>query len=126
MKRVVVGVVGVLALASTGSSAQTKAVPVTVVSHVDIKPDAYLPQAVETAEKLLQAETVATHKDAGLVAYGVYQEVGSSNHFTIVETWNDRTAYERHVGSPHTVSFREKVQPLLGGPFDTRLHTPLQ
>ncbi|MDE1162548.1 MAG: putative quinol monooxygenase [Acidobacteriaceae bacterium] len=116
-------------VATAGSAtlrAQAKSEPVTVVSHVDIKPDAYLPKAVETAESLLDAERMATKKDVGLVSYGVYEEVGSSNHFTIVETWRDRTAYDRHVGSDHTVAFRNKVQPLLGGPFDTRVHTTLR
>jgi len=36
------------------------------------------------------------------------------NHFTIVETWHDAKAYEMHVGSEHTVRFRDEIQPFWG------------
>jgi len=66
-----------------------KSEPVTIVTHVDIKPDAYMPQAEENSWRLLRAETAATKQDAGLASYVVLQEIGSTNHFTIVETWHD-------------------------------------
>jgi hypothetical protein len=47
--------------------AQDKNEPITIVSHVDIKPDAYLPQAEENSWRLLRGETAATKQDAGLV-----------------------------------------------------------
>ncbi len=48
------------------------------------------------------------------------------NHFTIVETWRDEKAYARHVGSDHTVKFRQDIQPFLGSPFDSRIHHQFQ
>ncbi len=91
-------------------------------SHVDIKPDAYMPQAEENAARLFRAETVATKQEPGLVSYVVLQETDATNHFTIVETWRDAKAYARHVGSDHTVKFRQDIQPFLGSPFDSRIH----
>ena len=102
--------------------AQAKDGPVTVVSHVDIKPAIFLPMAEENAARLFRAETSATKQDAGLVSYVLLQEVGQQNHFTLVETWRDAAAYARHTGSDHTVRFRDEIQPFLGSPFDARVH----
>jgi quinol monooxygenase YgiN len=106
----------------SGLGAEDQSEPVTIVSHVDIKPDAYMPQAQENAGRLFRAETAATKQDAGLVSYVVLQEIGATNHFTIVETWRDAKAYQMHVGSKHTVQFRDEIQPFLGSPFDSRIH----
>lgn len=102
------------------SYAQAKGEPVTVVSHVDILPDSYRPGAENNAARLFRAESAASRKDKGLVSFGVFQETGVPNHFTIVETWHDAKAYALHVGSPHTVQFRQRIQPFLGSPFDAR------
>jgi quinol monooxygenase YgiN len=106
----------------SGVDAEYKSEPVTVVSHVDIKPDAYMPQAEENSWRLFRAEAAATKQDAGLVSYTVLQEIGATNHFTIIETWRDAKAYEMHVGSKHTVQFRDEIQQFLGSPFDSRIH----
>jgi quinol monooxygenase YgiN len=106
----------------SGLHAEDKSVPITIVSHVDIKPDAYMPQAEENSWRLFRAEAAATQQDAGLVSYVVLQQIDATNHFTIVETWRDAIAYEMHVGSKHTVQFRDEIQPFLGGPFDSRIH----
>jgi quinol monooxygenase YgiN len=106
----------------SGFDAEDKGGPITIVSHVDIKPDAYMPQAEENSWRLFRAETVATKQDGGLVSYVVLQQIDATNHFTIVETWRDAKAYEMHVGSKHTVQFRDEIQPFLGSPFDSRIH----
>ena len=102
--------------------ANEKVEPVVIVSHVDIKPDAYMPQAEENSARLFRAETAATKQDPGIVSYAVLQEAQAPNHFTIVETWHDEKAYARHVGCDHTVKFRQDIQPFLGSPFDSRIH----
>ena len=106
----------------TMCAAQTKSEPVTIVTHVDIIPDAYMTQSEESAGKLLRSQAAATQHDAGLFSYTVLQQNGASNHFTIVETWRDTRSYERHQGIDHTVEFRKDIQPFLGGPFDSREH----
>ena len=103
-------------------AAQTKAEPVTVVTHVDIIPDAYKPQSQETAARLLRDQVTATQRDPGLVSYVVLQQNEASNHFTIVETWRDTQSYQKHQGAGHTVQFRNEIEPFLGGPFDSREH----
>ena len=103
-------------------AAQTKSDPVTIVSHVDIIPDAYMPQSEKNAAKLLRNQAAETQQDTGLISYVVLQQNGASNHFTIVETWRDSRSYEVHQGAGHTVKFRKDIQPFLGGPFDSREH----
>ena len=50
---------------------------------------------------------------------------GRANHFTIVEIWQNREALEAHGGQAHVREFRERLQPMLGAPFDERLHEPM-
>jgi quinol monooxygenase YgiN len=42
-----------------------------------------------------------------------------------VEEWADQKAYDAHNSAPHTRQFRDLLQPMLGSPFDERLHTEL-
>ena len=58
--------------------------------------------------------------------FELLREPNRINHFTIVEVWQSRQDFETHLTLPHTKSFREKIQPLLGSPFDERLHILLQ
>ena len=95
--------------------AQSGAGRVYVVSHVDVIPK----YAAETA-KLLLAYGADSRKDAGAVRIDVLVENGP-NHFTLVEVWETRAAYEAHVSQEHTRAFREKVHPWLGSPYDERL-----
>ena len=100
--------------------AQTKSEAITVVSHVDIIPDAYKPESEENAARLLRSEVAATQHDAGLISYVVLKENGLTNDFTIVETWHDARSYQVHEGSDHTIKFRTEIQPFPGSPFDSR------
>jgi hypothetical protein len=36
--------------------------------------------------------------------------------------WRTRQDFESHLAASHTRAFREKLQPMLGSPFDERLH----
>ncbi len=112
-------------LPEAGSQSQVTGEAVTVVSHVDIIPDAYRPGAQEHAGQLFLRESEASQKDAGVVSYVVLQETGLPNHITIVEVWRSAHAYELHVGSGHTVKFRKEIQPLIGSPFDSRVYRRL-
>jgi quinol monooxygenase YgiN len=39
-----------------------------------------------------------------------------------VEVWESQKAFEGHESAEHTKKLREKIQPMLGSPFDERLH----
>jgi quinol monooxygenase YgiN len=115
----------VSALPVTICAAQTTNEPVTIVSHVDIIPDAYKPLSEENAAGLFHSEATATKHDAGLISFVLLQENGLSNHFTILETWRDTRSYEMHQGTYHTIEFRKDIQPFIGSPFDAREDHPL-
>jgi quinol monooxygenase YgiN len=43
-----------------------------------------------------------------------------------VEVWENHAAFDAHLAADHSKQFREKLQPMLGSPFDERLHNILQ
>ena len=93
-----------------------------VVTHVDIGG----PALAAEGGKLLQQFATDSVKDPGSVRFELLREPNRINHFTIVEVWQSKQAFETHLTLPHTKAFREKIQPLLGSPFDERLHILLQ
>jgi quinol monooxygenase YgiN len=104
-----------LVLAFGQAAAQGTGEAVYVVTHVDFTP----PNAAQ-GEVALKAFAAEAGKDA--VRYEVLQEPTRKNHFTLVTVWKDQAAFEAHLSSPKTREFRNKIDPLLGSPFDERLH----
>lgn len=105
-----------------GAAAQVSGQNVYVVTHVDI---AGTPAIVAEATSLLKEFSDDSKKDPGAVRFELLLQDGRLNHFTIVEVWQSRAAFEAHSGAGHTKRFREKIQPMLGSPFDERLHSLL-
>ena len=89
-----------------------------VVTHVDV-----LPTEAATGTKLLQQYAADSRKDKGAVRVEVYIQISRVNHFSVVEVWQNRQALDAHEAAPHTKKFREQIDPLLGSPYDERLHT---
>jgi len=88
-----------------------------VVTHVDLTPN-----NAAAGAKLLQQFTAESRHDPGVVRFELLQDNARSNHFTLVEVWENSKAFEAHESAEHTKDFRAKLQPLLGSPFDERLH----
>jgi quinol monooxygenase YgiN len=101
------------------AAAQTPGKNVYVVTHVDI---AGTPAIVAEATRLLREFSADSQKDQGVVRFELLIQDGRLNHFTIVSVWQTREAFEAHAGAEHTKRFREKIHPMLGSPFDERLH----
>jgi quinol monooxygenase YgiN len=76
----------------------------------------------------LQREAMATESadDAGNISYEALQQANRGNHFTVIEAWADKDAYEAHAAAPHTRAFREKIMPFIGAPYDDRLYTAVK
>jgi quinol monooxygenase YgiN len=104
-----------------GLAAQPAGKQLYVVTYIDVFPNF----AAETAKQLQQFAD-DSRKDPGCVRIEVMRDVERTNHFSMVEVWQDRKAYESHLGLAHTKTFREKIQPGLGSPFDERLYYQLQ
>ncbi len=92
-----------------------------VVTHVDLTPNYTV-----DGTQLLQKFASDSHKDTGVVRFELLQDLSRKNHFTIVEVWENHAAFDAHLESAHSKQFRDKLQPMLGSPFDERLHNLLQ
>jgi quinol monooxygenase YgiN len=92
-----------------------------VVTHVDLTPN-----HIVDATSLLLNFAADSRKEKGAVRFELLQEPGRKNHFTIVSVWENQAAFDAHLEADHTKQFREKLQPMLGGPLDERLHSLLQ
>ena len=102
--------------------AQEAGQQVYVVTHVDLAG----PTAAPEGTKILRQFAADTRKDAGAVRIELLVEPTRLNHLTLVEVWQTRADFDAHLAAAHSKAFREKLQPLLGSPFDERLHVLLQ
>ena len=91
------------------------------VVHVDV-----LPPNTPAGTKLLQQYVLDSRKDKGAVRIEAYVQIGRENHFSVVEVWQSQQAFDAHEAAGHTRKFREAIQPMLGSPFDERLHQILE
>ena len=87
-----------------------------VVTHIDVYPNF----AADTAA-LLKEFSWDSMKDEGAIRFEVLRDVERTNHFTVVEVWKSRKTYEAHLTASHSKPFRDRLQPMLGSPFDERL-----
>ena len=88
-----------------------------VITHVDV-----FPAGKDQAAVLVKAQAEAARKDDGNLRYDVLQWDGHPNHFTLVEAWRDRKAFDASAAAPHTKEFRQKLTPLEGALYDERLY----
>ena len=88
-----------------------------VLTHVDV-----FPVHKDAAIDLVEAQAEAARKDDGNLRYDVVQWDGHPNHFTLVEVWRDRKAFDTAVTAPHNKEFRDKLTPLEGALYDERLY----
>ncbi|HLJ22704.1 MAG TPA: antibiotic biosynthesis monooxygenase [Candidatus Acidoferrales bacterium] len=92
-----------------------------VVSHVDL-----IPPQKDPGTKLVQQYVSDSRKDPGIVRIEAGYEISRANHISIVEVWQNRKAFDEHVAAAHTRQFRQQVDPMLGSPYDERLHQSLE
>lgn len=108
-------------LALAGFAQQPAAKKVYVVTYVDVFPNF----AADTSRLLVEL-AANSRKESGSVRFEVLRDVDRINHFTILEVWENRQAYEKHLTFAYTKTFRDKIQPYLGSPFDERLYNPIE
>jgi len=127
MRRISLRVCAALILACCGFAglalAQEPAVHdrIYAVAHVDI-----LPTSVPAGTKLVQEYVAESRKDKGAVRIEAYAQISRLNHLTLVEVWQNQKAYDEHVAAEHTRQFHQQLDPILGSPFDERLHQILE
>ncbi len=118
MKRLLLVGATLVAAFCLPASAQEPGQQLYVITHVDLLG----PAAAAAGTQMLQQFAADSRKDKGSVRFEVLREATRNNHLTVVEVWQSRQDFEAHLAQPHAKSFRDKIQPLLGSPFDERLH----
>ncbi len=102
-------------------SAQGGREAVYAVTHVDV-----FPAGKDQAAALVTALAEANRKMPGNLMFDVLQVQGHPNHFTLVQGWRDRKAFDASLMAPSTREFRQKITPLEGALYDERLYHALQ
>ncbi len=101
--------------------AEAKSGALYIVTYVDV-----FPNFTEDTVKALRQFAADSRKDPGSMRFEFLQDVVRTNHFAIVEVWQNRPAYDAHLTQQHSKLFREKIQTGLGSPFDERLYNLVQ
>jgi quinol monooxygenase YgiN len=92
-----------------------------VVSHVDVPP----PRKDECIAALNPLAD-ASRKGGGNQRFEVQQQTSRPNHFTVVEVWKDKKAYDGSRSADAQRQFRDKLGPMLGALYDERLYRVVQ
>jgi quinol monooxygenase YgiN len=91
-----------------------------IVTHVDV-----VPPRREDAQAALKVLAEADRAADGNLRYEVLQQTNRLNHFTVVETWRSRQAFDANGMSPHQREFRDKLIQMTGALYDERLYESL-
>jgi quinol monooxygenase YgiN len=105
---------------SVASAAPGPAGAVYAVTHVDV-----IPPRKDDGVAALRQLAEESRKDSGLVRFDVVQQTNRPNHFTIVEVWASRQAFDTHGTAAHTKRFRTELAPMSGALYDERLYRRL-
>ena len=105
---------------SVGAAAANPAGALYAVTHVDV-----IPPRKDDAVAALTQLAEASRKDSGHVRFDVVQQTNRPNHFTVVEVWKDRAAFDTHAVAAHTKRFRDQLGPMSGSLYDERLYNAL-
>ena len=90
---------------------------VMVVTHIDIIPD-----FVDQAEPLLKQFVTDSRNEPGVKYFTLITWDPTTNHFQLIEVFQNMRAFNAHVSSERTVEFRNALQPFIGAPYDERLY----
>lgn len=90
---------------------------VIVASHVDVPPP-----RKDDLIAALNPLADGSRKGAGNQRFEVQQQTSRPNHFTVVEVWKDKKAYEAGRSAGTQRQFRDKLGPMLGALYDERLY----
>ncbi len=90
---------------------------IVAATHVDVMP-AYQAEAAA----MLKSLGAAASLEKGNLGFVVAPQLGRANHFTVIEIWADRKAFDAHETAAATKSFRERLTPMQGALYDQRLY----
>ena len=94
--------------------------PVVVVTHVDV-----IPAEKDNGANALEQLADASRRHSGNLQFDVWRQSNRPNHFTVVEAWANRGAFDVHEMQKETREFRMRLGPMSGALYDERLYKVL-
>ncbi len=91
------------------------------VTHVDV-----IPPQRDNGVAAVKQLSEDSRKHDGNILFVTWQQTNRPNHFTVVECWKSRKAYDAHVSAPQTKDFRNKLVSMTGALYDERLYRVVQ
>jgi quinol monooxygenase YgiN len=91
------------------------------VTHVDV-----VAQHKDDGVVALKQLAAASREHSGNLQVDVWQQTNRANHFTVVESWSSRGAFDVHQMQKETRDFRTKLAPMSGALYDERLYKVLK
>jgi quinol monooxygenase YgiN len=107
-------------LGASAASTQESNAPIYVAGYIEVRPT-----AAREAAALLKQYREATRKENGNQRTEVVQRIGQNYHFVILETWQDKGAFDAHGKAAHVGEIREKLKAIQNTPYDERVHIAL-
>lgn len=99
------------------AAAQGGKAGICAVTHVDV-----IPPQRENGTAAVKQLAEDSRKHAGNIRFDVFVQTNRPNHFTVVECWKDRKAFDAHVAAKETKAFRDKLVSMTGALYDERLY----
>ncbi len=87
------------------------------VTHVDV-----IPPQKDNAIVALKALGEANRAASGNARFEILQQTNRPNHFTVLEVWRSREAFDANAASAHQREFRDKLSGMAGALYDERLY----
>ncbi len=91
------------------------------VTHVDV-----IPPQKDNGVSAIEQLADQSRNHAGNLIFDVWQQTDRPNHFTVVEAWTNRGAFDLHQMQKETRDFRTKLGPMSGALYDERLYKQLR
>jgi quinol monooxygenase YgiN len=94
--------------------------PIVVITHVDV-----IPPEKDNGANALEQLADSSRRHSGNLLFDVWRQTTRPNHFTLVEFWANRGAFDVHQMQKETREFRMKLGPMSGALYDERLYKAL-
>jgi quinol monooxygenase YgiN len=100
-----------------GPGSNVRANGVVVVTHLDI-----IPTFTDLARPVLDEFVADSRSDPGVVVFKMISWTPTTNHFQLIEVFENQKAFDAHVSAAHTIAFRTSIQRYIGAPYDERIY----
>jgi quinol monooxygenase YgiN len=102
---------------ATGPAQTAAARAITCITHVD-----FVPVYREEGERMLKMLADGSRAEKDAARFDVLTQASRANHMTLIEVWNTRGAWRRHLAAKHTKDFRLSLLPRSGSVYDERIY----